>query len=114
MSNVLAFTIDGTVVGSATVSSLANLEADVVSDPIYGYVITTVTTPAVMAADGVTIITPASTATQRNPVASPLDAVKAWVTDTLSKKIAEADAKALAVAQAAAAAAVSFQHTTIS
>jgi hypothetical protein len=113
MSNTIGLTIDGVQVASATVSSLANLEALLTADPVFGYVETTVNVPAVMAPDSVTVITPAGTAVQRNPVASPLDAVKAWVTAALAGKIAEADAVALAKAQAAALAAVTITPTTL-
>lgn len=87
------------------------IAAALLADPVFGFVITTTTipeVPAVMADDGVTIITPAipaQTSTQRNP-ATPQEALQAYGASQIRELIDKANAYALAQAQAVALAAV--------
>jgi hypothetical protein len=113
MSNEIIVTIDGKEVVSAKVSSLDNLTALLMADPRYGQV--TITVPGQsfqMSPNSDPITGPPTLKTE--PVSNPIDALKAWFTETFASKIAAADAKALLDAKAIASAHVTLPATTIS
>jgi hypothetical protein len=115
MSNILTVSLDGAEVASATVSSIDNLAALLVNDPRYGFVTTVVPgEPIVMPGSNSETPFMSLPTTKIVPVATPLDAIKAWFKETFAAKIAEADTAAYMRAKAAASVHVTQVVTTIS
>ena len=105
---------------SATIPNAAEptVQAAIMADPVCGFVSTTITTPAVaavMAADGVTVVTPAvpaGTATQRNP-ATFAQALQCIAGQKWQGIVDQINAGIIAQAQAAAAAAAKSALVTV-
>ena len=105
---------------SATIPNAAEptVQAAIMADPVCGFVLTTTTIPAVaavMAADGVTVVTPAvpaGTATQRNP-ATFAQAFKCIAGNQVNAFLASVNAAIDAAQAAAAVAAAAAAHIVV-